>query len=215
MSINSAPTSSLLPSSCAYAFLPWPLKHSRHPTSAGRLSSSFFLVAGTLRTSLRLFLKSLSWKRTSFFAKTYQSIGEWIADDEIVTNIPLPPQDKDPFETIWQGSLTFDPSPPLDEGEDIQLANANEQAKLMQWHYHLGHLSFPKLKQLALNSEIPKNSQRLHRPSVLVASLAQWPSFPGKARRPRLPPRSSLQPNQESAPLSTKWNQLNWDFMCN
>jgi hypothetical protein len=26
----------------------------------------------------------------------------------------------------------------------------------MQWHYRLGHLTFPKLKQLALNGEIPK-----------------------------------------------------------
>jgi hypothetical protein len=26
----------------------------------------------------------------------------------------------------------------------------------MRWHYRLGHLSFPKLKQLALNGEIPK-----------------------------------------------------------
>jgi hypothetical protein len=26
----------------------------------------------------------------------------------------------------------------------------------MQWHYRLGHLTFPKLKQLALNGKIPK-----------------------------------------------------------
>jgi hypothetical protein len=26
----------------------------------------------------------------------------------------------------------------------------------MRWHYRLGHLSFSKLKQLALNGEIPK-----------------------------------------------------------
>ncbi len=33
---------------------------------------------------------------------------------------------------------------------------ANEQAKLMRWHYRLGHLTFPKLKQLALKGKIPK-----------------------------------------------------------
>jgi hypothetical protein len=32
----------------------------------------------------------------------------------------------------------------------------DEQAKLMQWHYRLGHLTFTKLKQLALNGKIPK-----------------------------------------------------------
>ena len=26
----------------------------------------------------------------------------------------------------------------------------------MQWHYRLGHLTLPKLKQLALNGKIPK-----------------------------------------------------------
>ncbi len=30
----------------------------------------------------------------------------------------------------------------------------------MRWHYHLGHLSFPKLKQLALNGKIPKKLAR-------------------------------------------------------
>ena len=40
--------------------------------------------------------------------------------------------------------------------EDVQLSAADKQAKLMQWHYRLGHLTFPKLKQLALNGKIPK-----------------------------------------------------------
>jgi hypothetical protein len=40
--------------------------------------------------------------------------------------------------------------------EDVPLAAADDQAELMQWHYRLGHLSFQKLKQLALNGEIPK-----------------------------------------------------------
>jgi hypothetical protein len=43
----------------------------------------------------------------------------------------------------------------LEEGEDTQLTAADNQTKLMRWHYHLGHLPFTKLKQLALNGEIP------------------------------------------------------------
>jgi hypothetical protein len=48
--------------------------------------------------------------------------------------------------------------PPTEEVEDIQLAAANYQAKLMHWHWHfcLGQLRFPTLKQLTLNGKIPK-----------------------------------------------------------
>ncbi len=77
------------------------------------------------------------------------------ANDKTVktSNLPLPPQQEKPSKFIRQGPLTFDPSPPTKEAEDTQLAAANNQAKLMHWHYCLGHLSFPKLKQLALRTE--------------------------------------------------------------
>jgi hypothetical protein len=52
-------------------------------------------------------------------------------------------------------ALTFDPTLPLEEDEEFYLAAADDQAKLMQWHYHLGQISFPKLKLLAKNGEIP------------------------------------------------------------
>jgi hypothetical protein len=34
----------------------------------------------------------------------------------------------------------------------------------MQWHYHLGHLFFPKLKQLALNGKITKKLSKVTPP---------------------------------------------------
>jgi len=49
-------------------------------------------------------------------------------------------------------------------GEDVHLAAADDQAKLMQWHYRLGHLTFTKLKQLALNGEIPKKLVKITPP---------------------------------------------------
>ncbi len=52
-------------------------------------------------------------------------------------------------------ALTFDPTLPLEEDEEFYLAATNNQTKLMRWHYCLGHLSFPKLKLLAKNGEIP------------------------------------------------------------
>jgi hypothetical protein len=80
------------------------------------------------------------------------------ADDRTVktANLPSPPLQEEPSWGTQQGPLTFDPSPPTEEAEDVQLLAANKQAELMQWHYRLGHLTFPKLKQLALNGKIPK-----------------------------------------------------------
>jgi hypothetical protein len=52
-------------------------------------------------------------------------------------------------------ALMFNPTLPLEEDEEFHFAAADDQAELMQWHYRLGHLSFPKLKLLAKNGEIP------------------------------------------------------------
>jgi hypothetical protein len=40
-------------------------------------------------------------------------------------------------------------------------------------YYPLGHLTFAKLKQLALYGEIPKKLEKLSHPSALAVSLAQ------------------------------------------
>ncbi len=81
------------------------------------------------------------------------------------SNLPPPPSaDKSPSETIRRGPLTFDPLPHQEEGEDTQLAAADDQTELMQCHYRLGHLPFSKLKQLALNGEIPKKLAKVKPP---------------------------------------------------
>jgi hypothetical protein len=77
---------------------------------------------------------------------------------------PPPPAGKSPSETIRRGPLTFNPLPHQEEGEDTQLAAADNQTKLMRWHYRLGHLPFSKLKQLALNGEIPKKLAKVKPP---------------------------------------------------
>ena len=67
--------------------------------------------------------------------------------------------------------LTFDPNPPEAEEEDSPLSAADDQAELMRWHYRLGHLTFAKMKQLALNGEIPKKLALLNPPKC--AALAR------------------------------------------
>jgi hypothetical protein len=87
-------------------------------------------------------------------------------DDKTVktSNLPSPPVDESPSKVIRRGPLTFNPSPSQEEGEDTQLAATNDQTELMRWHYHLGHLPFVKLKQLALNGEIPKKQAKVKPP---------------------------------------------------
>ena len=65
-------------------------------------------------------------------------------DNETIktSNLPPPPANENPSEVIRCGPLTFDPLPSQEEGEDTQLAAANDQTKLMRWHYRLGHYPF-------------------------------------------------------------------------
>ncbi len=80
------------------------------------------------------------------------------ADNRTVkmANLPSLPMQEELSRVTRRGPLTFNLSPPAKEAKDVQLSAANKQAKLMQWHYRLDYLTFPKLKQLALNFEIPK-----------------------------------------------------------
>jgi hypothetical protein len=95
------------------------------------------------------------------------SVDEEVSEDDKtikMSNLPSSPVDESPSEVIRHGPLTFGPSPHQEQGEDTQLATANNQTKLMRWHYHLGHLPFSKLKQLALNGEIPRKLAKARPP---------------------------------------------------
>jgi hypothetical protein len=90
-----------------------------------------------------------------------------------MSNLPDPNEEPAaPDGSIHRGPLTFNPSPLLPVDEDVMLAAHGDQAKLMQWHYCLGHPSFQKLKQLTLNGEIPLKCQSLSPPCVLAVYLA-------------------------------------------
>ncbi len=56
--------------------------------------------------------------------------------------------------TAPMGPLFFDPWPAVDQ--DDELTALDDQTELMRWPYRLGHLSFPKLRLLALIGKIPK-----------------------------------------------------------
>ncbi len=65
------------------------------------------------------------------------SVNEGVSEDNETiktSNLPPPPADENPSKAICRGPLTFDPMPPQEEGEDTQLAAANDQTKLMRWH---------------------------------------------------------------------------------
>ncbi len=110
-------------------------------------------------------------------------------DDKTIRTLnlpPPPPVDESPSETIRRGPLTFDTLSHQEEGEDTQLAAADDQTKLMRWHYCLGHLPFSKLKQLALNGEIPKKLAKVKPPKCAgclfgVMTKIQWQEKEAKA----------------------------------
>jgi hypothetical protein len=106
------------------------------------------------------------------------------ADDRIVkrANLPSPPLQEEPSWVTRQGPLTFGLSPPTEEAKDIQLLAADKQAKLMQWHYRLGHLTFPKLKQLALNGETPKKLAKVLPPKCAGSLFGAMTKLPWQGK---------------------------------
>jgi hypothetical protein len=70
--------------------------------------------------------------------------------------------DLPPSSVLRRSALTFDPSPPLEETKEYSLSAPDNEAELMRWHYRLGHASFAKLRQLALNGKIPKKLAAIH-----------------------------------------------------
>jgi hypothetical protein len=80
------------------------------------------------------------------------------------------------------GPLTFDVNPKLQEDKHVYLAAVNDQAELMLWHYHLGHLTFSKLKQLALNGEIPRRLAKVKPPACAGCLFGAMTKVPWKGQ---------------------------------
>ncbi len=93
-------------------------------------------------------------------------------------HLSLPQQQQELLKVTQQGPLTFDPSPPTEEAKDVQLSAANKQAELMQWHYRLGNLTFPKLKQLALNGNISKKLTKVLPPKCVGCLFGMMTKLP-------------------------------------
>jgi hypothetical protein len=78
--------------------------------------------------------------------------------------------------------VVFDPSPPTKEAKDVQLLAADKQAELMQRHYRLGHLTFPKLKQVALNGKIPKKLAKVLPPKCAGCLFSTMTKLPWQGK---------------------------------
>ncbi len=91
--------------------------------------------------------------------------------------------DKEEKQTMRMGPLTYDVNPELEEDKHVYLAAVNNQAKLMHWHYRLGHLAFSKLKQLALNGEIPRQLAKVKPPACAGCLFGAMTKVPWKGRQ--------------------------------
>jgi hypothetical protein len=83
-----------------------------------------------------------------------------------------------PNETIHHGPLTFNPNVQANDAKDTLLAAPDNQADLMSWHYHLGHLSFTNLKQLAHNGKIPKKVAKVTPPTCAECLFGAMTKLP-------------------------------------
>ncbi len=113
------------------------------------------------------------------------SVNEGVSEDDKTiktSNLPTPPADENPSKVIRRGPLTFNPLPSQEEIEDTQLATANDQTELMRWHYRFGHLPFVKLKQLALNREIPKKLAKVKPPKCAGCLFGAMTRIPWHGR---------------------------------
>ncbi len=88
---------------------------------------------------------------------------------------------------------------PAKEAKAIQLSATDKQARLMQWYYHLGHLTFLKLKQLALNSKIPKKLAKVLPPKCAGCLFGAMTKLSWRGKETKAATRSYLQPNLGSA----------------
>ncbi len=106
------------------------------------------------------------------------------ADNRMVNtaNLLWPPLQEKPSRVTRRGPLTLDPSPPTEEAEDVQLLTTNEQAKFMWYHYCLCHLTFPKLKQLALNGKIQKNLTKVLPPKCAGCLFGAMTKLPWQGK---------------------------------
>jgi hypothetical protein len=86
------------------------------------------------------------------------------------SNLSSEKEDKKEKQTTRMGPLTFDINPKLKEDKHVYLAADDNQAKLMRWHYRLGHLAFSKLNQLVLNGKIPRRLAKV-KPSACAGCL--------------------------------------------
>ncbi len=113
------------------------------------------------------------------------SVDEGVSEDDKTikaSNLPPPPVDENPSKVIHHDPLTFNPLLSQEEGEDTQLATTDNQTKMMCWHYRFGHLPFAKLKQLALNGEIPKMLAKAKPPKCAGCLFGAMTKIPWRGR---------------------------------
>ena len=103
-------------------------------------------------------------------------------DDTVKTSNASPPSEGDSVGQERRQALTFDPSPPLEEEEEVSFAAADDQAELMRWHYCLGHLPFAKLKMLAKNGEIPRRLAKVPPPKCAGCLFGAMTKVPWRGR---------------------------------
>jgi hypothetical protein len=99
-----------------------------------------------------------------------------------ISNLFSEKGDKEEKQLTMMGPLTFDINPKLEEDKHVYLAAIEDQAKLMRWHYRFSHPTFSKLKQLALNGEIPRRLAKVKPPACAGCLFGAMTKVPWKGK---------------------------------
>eukprot|EP00957_Ditylum_brightwellii_P136829 10434177-Ditylum_brightwellii.AAC.1 len=69
----------------------------------------------------------------------------------------------------------------VDKDDNSAIA-ASDYGRLLRWHYYLGHISFLKLKKLALSNFIPKRLAKVHNPKCTYCIYGAMTKQPWRTR---------------------------------
>jgi hypothetical protein len=91
-------------------------------------------------------------------------------------------ESKTEMQTTRMCPLIFNLNSQLEEDKHVYLSAADDQVELMRCHYCLGHLSFCKLKQLALNGKIPQRLAKVKPPTCPECLFGAMTRVPWKGQ---------------------------------
>ena len=105
------------------------------------------------------------------------------SDDEGDPNTTVPEEEIEPVNFIFSTHPTTSEGENKTQEQEHLLTAASDKAELMRWHLRLGHLSFPKLKDLAEKGIIPRQLAGVRPPKCAGCIYGRMTKRPRSKRK--------------------------------